>query len=132
MAPQKTFPELVRWAADTYHNGVMYQLALRVGISPALADRWSKGLVQRPTMETALKFCRAYSLDPADVLTLCGVSPEVAAFLRTSRRKKVHPIGGGSGDDGTPLVAWWEAIVPLIRRWWRTPWGPGLVWAPAP
>jgi Cro/C1-type HTH DNA-binding domain len=74
MAPAKTFPELVRWAAETYHGGVMYQLAIRVGISPALADRWSKGLVQRPTIETVLKFCRAYDLDPAAVLTLSGVS----------------------------------------------------------
>jgi transcriptional regulator with XRE-family HTH domain len=57
------FPSLVRWVADRYHNGVVDSIASRAGISGALADRWVKGKVQSPKIETLEKFCRAYGLN---------------------------------------------------------------------
>jgi transcriptional regulator with XRE-family HTH domain len=85
----QTFDALIRWLAATYHDGVIYQMAQRVGISPALADRWSKGLVQRPTMASVQKLCRAYDLDLVSILRLPGgpLPPEAIALLPRARRR---------------------------------------------
>src|SRR5262245_41936536 len=111
----ETFPALVRWLAETHHDGVIYQVAQKVGISPALADRWSKGLVQRPSMDSVMKLVNAYGLDLAEVLRLRGgpLPPEAIKLLAPVRRKKLRPIGGGSSNDGTlPLPALGD-VLPL-------------------
>jgi transcriptional regulator with XRE-family HTH domain len=129
----ETFPALVRWIAEQHHGGVIYQLAQRVGISPALADRWSKGLVQHPTMDSVMKFCRAYGLDLAEVLRLRGgpLPPEAIKLLAPlPRRKKLRPIGGGSSMDGTLPLPALEDVLPLIGRLLRWLWGPSPAWRP--
>lgn len=57
------FAELVRWVADTHHDGVVDAIAPRCHISGALADKWVKGNVRRPSFDSLEKFCSAYKLD---------------------------------------------------------------------
>jgi hypothetical protein len=86
--------------------------------------------VRRPTLETVLKFCQAYGLEPTDVLKLTAPSlpAAAAAFLRKPVKRKApppHPIGGGSNHDGTPLASLAETMSRLsdaVKNWLRSLW----------
>lgn len=64
------FKALVLWLAHEHHEGHIYPMAERTGISHALLDRWSKGMVKNPTAATIEKLCQAYELNFHEVMDL--------------------------------------------------------------
>jgi hypothetical protein len=104
--PVKDFPALIRWIADHHHDGAVYPMHARLGVSPALVQLWVTGGVKTPTLDYLERLCIAYSLD--------------FAFVRNLIRKRSRyaaPIGGGSAAGGTTPLANLAEILPLIGSW---------------
>ena len=63
----RSFPELIQWLANTYHNGAVYRVADGTGLSPATMDKWVKGRVRSYRFDSLAKFAARYKLDPVAV-----------------------------------------------------------------
>lgn len=138
----RTFGDLIAWLVETREAGVVSHLADKTGLSQPTADKWVKGRVRRPELESVLALCRAYDLDLMAVLDLIGGTPfRGPDFPRDSARKPA-PIAGGSavaaappGGAACPIT---DALASLCkspeymrdyvrfhvqrcRRWWARP-----------
>jgi len=88
----KTFPQLIRWIADQYHDGAVLPIATRVGVSPALVGLWSRGQTAEPRVSNLQRLAEVYQLD---FIWLLGLV----------HGKRLAPIAGGSGATAMPPVA---------------------------
>jgi transcriptional regulator with XRE-family HTH domain len=59
----RDFPSLIRWIAETYHQGRFFPMAARIGVSSALIDQWKRGIIKSPRLESIEQLCEAYELD---------------------------------------------------------------------
>lgn len=76
MAPRfKDFGALILWLAEKHHDGAIYPMAARTGLSPAILDRWSKNNVKNPSPASLQKLCDAYGLDLYAVADLAAGRP---------------------------------------------------------
>jgi hypothetical protein len=62
LPPVESFPELIRWLADTYHRGRVVHIAYRLQRHPSLIDQWSKGVTKHPSVDSLAAISRAYGL----------------------------------------------------------------------
>jgi hypothetical protein len=80
--PQVTdFPALVRWLAKHYHDDTIVRMAPTTGLSQAILDRWSKGQVKSPKLESLDALADAYELDRNAVADLAR------RWIYTNRRR---------------------------------------------
>ena len=108
----RTIGELVRWIADTHHEGAVFPIAARARLSAAIIARWGHDAVKTPRLDSVIQLAEAYSLDSRDVLTLVyrALEDELARQRKlmtrelTRRRRPRAPIAGGSGA-AQPLPA---------------------------
>ena len=119
----KTFPQLIRWLADEYHEGAVLPIANKVGVSPALVGLWSRGQTAEPRALNLQRLAEVYNLDFLWVLGLV-------------HGKRLLPIGGGSDHPAAPpvnpavgMLDTLSAAMSLIRRGVRKPWGGRSCWA---
>lgn len=89
MTPEvRDFKALIHWLADKHHDGAIYPMAERIGISSALADKWAHGTVKQPSVPSLRKLCRAYHLDFMKVLQIVergrGILVAFVLFLAAS------------------------------------------------
>ena len=57
------FPSLIRWVADTFHDGAVLPISRKIGVSPAIVALWVNGVVKNPTITNLERLCEAYFLD---------------------------------------------------------------------
>lgn len=109
--PVKDFPSLVRWLADKYHDGAIYPMGARTGLSPAILQRWADGNVKSPTLLAVVKFSDAYGLDYIEVLSIVAHKPR-----RTLRKGIAALVGIGllASILGAPEVAAATAALGVI------------------
>ena len=115
LPPVASFPALVRWLADSYHEGVLFRVAHHLGRHPSLIDQWAKGLKRHPGIGSLQAISHGYGLPMAWLIQLVygtdvggtervtSVSPQ--APPTRPRPRKVTPISGGSDNgDYCPVV----------------------------
>src|SRR5687768_4112167 len=87
------FPALVLWLAKHFHDGRILRMHPRTGLSQAILDRWSKGQVKSPKLESLDALADAYELDRNAVADLA----RHWIYRRRRVRKVVATllIGGG-------------------------------------
>lgn len=90
----KDFQGLVGFLIEEQHNGVAYDMARSLGLSPGLVYQWASGMVRRPSDSSIAKMVAFYDLDAMDILAL------------TIPGRLAKPISGGSGGDNAPRVSW--------------------------
>lgn len=91
----RTFPQLIRWLADAYHDGVLFAISGKTGVSPALVNLWVKGHVGQPRLESIERLCDAYDLE----------------FDYVRGLVRGRPIAGGAAAAATPPTAAESALV---------------------
>lgn len=116
------FKTLVKLLAERHHDGAIYPMAERVGVSSALMDKWAHGTVKNPTNPSLRKLCRAYHLDFLKVLTIVekgrGMLVALVAFaLWASTAVEALSVVGGNSPRWIKVTE-----VPLIGSWRRQPW----------
>lgn len=127
MPKVKDFRGLVRWLVTTRHGGVVDHMAERVGISSALAWKWNRGRVRKPSVDSLLMLCAAYPEDVEflEVMHLVhgnamnGITLPSPTFA-TPGPPIPPPIGGGSGNDEAPPLASVRDVFLLIGHLART------------
>jgi len=109
-----TFPQLIRWLADEYHDGAVWRIAKEIGVSVPLVNQWHHGVIKSPRTVNLTALADRYDLPFLDVVRLVSGRP---------------PIAGGSAGIAAPALARARSVVSLIRRWWREATGPRLAFA---
>ena len=90
-------PELVRWLAEKHHHGAIYPMAEKIGLSSATMDKWAKGTVKNPELESLKLMAEAYRLDFSDVIEV--------ATRRPSRRRRNRVLACLVGALGVGWLA---------------------------
>lgn len=108
------FPALIAWLAAREHDGHVYPMAKRIGVSSALVDQWKHGVTKRPTLESLYKLCEAYDLDLNDVLPLVAgrrpllkrrrslalvAAASLAGLLSATGHAQALPVGPETPDS---------------------------------
>jgi transcriptional regulator with XRE-family HTH domain len=123
--PQVTdFPALVRWLAKHYHDDTIVRMAPTTGLSQAILDRWSKGQVKSPKLESLDALADAYELDRNAVADLAR--RWIYANRRRVRRAIATLLVGfalGAAELAHATPSDMEAKNPSYRRkgrhrWW--------------
>src|SRR5262249_15466404 len=103
--------------AQHEHDGAVYPMAAKIGISPAIVARWAQGNVRNPTIESVAKVCRAYRLDFVKVTKM--LARPFLGVLLTLTMGGVPASGGTQG--ALQLVETMSLIGNFVRRFttWR-------------
>ena len=99
----RTFPGLIRWIADEYHDGAVWRIAPQIGVSVPLVNQWVHGIIKSPQTKNLIALPDRYGIDFADVI----------------RAVRGHTISGGSAGNPTLAVAARPRVMSLIRHWLR-------------
>ena len=95
-----TFPQLIRWIADEYHDGAVWRIAPQIRVSVPLVNHWVHGVVRSPQTTNLIALADRYGLD----------------FTEIVRLLPVRPISGGSDGIATRALAAARDTLPLIGR----------------
>ena len=78
----KNFQELIRWIADTWHDGKLLPIAKRLGISSSSPYFWRDGTTRAPETDTVMLIAESYGLDLKRVLECVRNSGRAPVFPR--------------------------------------------------
>lgn len=111
----KSLPDLIAQLAQRHHGGAIYPMGQRIGLSPAIVDKWAKGMVRNPSLSSIRRLCHAYGLNFHRVLEIIerGAIAGLLALL----------LGSWPTSAAALPVDLHDKTVPLIRSRGRNPWG---------
>jgi len=106
---------LVLSMAERYHEGSIFPMAARTGLSAATMDKWSKGIVKSPDITSLAQFAEAYQLEPREVIEIAmrpprrrghrGLTCLVAALLSTTAWGPAPASASASAIGSEPTAA---------------------------
>lgn len=115
----KDFPSLIRWIADTYHEGAVMHVGESCGISQATAAKWAHARAI-PTLPKLIAFSDCYKLPLERVVELVKATkpPKLRGMLVGALvTLALLCAGAWSEARALPVANLTGASAPYRKRW---------------